>query len=263
MKYVAFTADTEAYFCPPSFESWQGVFTMDIVRVCQEKGVPFTWLVICDRERDPREFREIDAMMKTVWPARKDVDEFGIHVHLKWFINDSPDDDESFKLPERRLAFMKAALARRGELGMAAPASFRYGGGDMQAKFYRVEDLELLHSSGVRNFLFPHELSDFQGLEDIEHCGNGVWRARDMTDITVFRGPRSSMELDTSEMIARMDAGLAESDYITVSCHDYTAAVPGNLAAAVDHLRDACECEIVTVSRIGELIRSGEVNNEF
>lgn len=263
-KYMALTADTEAYFCPPAFEHWQGVFTMEMVRACEELGVPFTWLVICDRERYPREFREIDAVSKTVMPVRGE-DEFGIHVHLRYFINDTPEDDESWREPARRLAFMRAARERREEKGLPAPVSFRYGGGDMQAKFYLADDFEFLHAYGVRNWLFPHELTDVQGLEpeDVEHCGNNVWRVSGMEGVTLYRGPRSSMEMETAEMLRRIDDGLERSDYITVSCHDYTAAVPANISAAVRHARDRYDCEFVTVGRIGELIRSGDVRNEF
>ncbi len=265
-KYIAFTADTEAYFCPPSFTNWQGVFTMDIVRVCEKENIPFTWLVICDRERKPREFREIDAMMKTVWPLRKGIDDFGIHAHFNYFINDTP-GDEVWKRPERRIEFLHAALARRKEVQMPAPVSFRYGGGDMRDKFYLDCDLRILHSAGVRNFLLPrdHSLSDFQGLaeSEIHHRSNNVWKVRDMEGITLFRGPGSSMELPTDEMLRRIDDGLAKADYITVTCHDYTAVVPSNLSAAVAHLRQKYDCEFVTIARIGELIRAGKLKNEF
>ena len=264
-KYIAFTADTEAYFCPPSFKSWQGIYTMDIVRACEKEKVPFTWLVVCDRERQPREFREIDAMMKTVWPRRKGIDEFGIHTHFNYFINDT--DDEVWKQPERRLAFAKAALARRDELGMPAPLSFRYGGGDMQARFYLDDDLEMLHSAGVRNYLLRHKhhLTDFQGLaeSEIKHLSNNVWQVRDMKDITLLRGPGSNMELPTDEMLARIDTGLANADYIIITCHDYDAAVPANLSAAISHIRAKYNCQFTTITKIGELIRAEKLNNEF
>ncbi|MHC4394808.1 MAG: hypothetical protein ACYS1A_04065 [Planctomycetota bacterium] len=265
-KYIAFTADTEAYFCPPSFEHWQGIYTMDIVRVCEKENVPFTWLVVCDRERQPREFREIDAMMKTVWPTRKGIDEFGIHVHFNYYINDTP-GDEVWKQSARRLTFAKVALAYRDELGMPAPLSFRYGGGDMRARFYLDDDLELLHSAGVRNYLLRHKhnLTDFQGLteSEIKHLGNNVWQVRDMKDITIFRGPGSNMELPTNEMLRRIDHGLSNADYIIITSHDYDAAVPANLSAAVRHLHSKYNCEITTIARIGELIRAGKLNNEF
>ncbi|MFC1582264.1 hypothetical protein ACFL4W_01875 [Planctomycetota bacterium] len=264
MKYVAFTADTEAYFCPPSFTGWQGVYTMDIVRVCEAEDIPFTWLIICDREKKPREFREIDAVMKTVWPSRQGIDEFGIHTHFKHFINDKP-DDFVWELPERRKAFLEAALKHREKLGMPAPLSFRYGGGDSQAQFYLDMDVELLHAAGVRNFLIRCPLSGFKGLDkdELTHKGNNVWQARDMDDITVFSGPSSSMELETDEMIRRIDEGLAVSDYITVTCHDYTAVVPGNLTAAARHIRENHEARFVTINGIGEHIREGAVSNEL
>jgi len=274
-KYIALTADTEAYFCPPEFEGWQGVFTTDIVRACEETGVPFTWLVICDRESrggQPREFREIDAVAKTLLGARGtrgEVDEFGLHVHFRYFINDTPDDDESWRDASRRVAFVKAARLRREQMGIPAPVSFRYGGGDMQARLYLAEEFELMHAWGVRNWLLPggaggHELAEFQGFspDEIEHAGNNVWSVRGMEGVTVFRGARSSMELETAEMIRRIDDGLERSDYVVVSCHDYTAAVPANLAAAVGHARERYDCEFVTVGRIGELIRAGELRNE-
>jgi len=265
-KYIAFTSDTEAYFCPPSFTSWQGIFTMDIVRVCEKENIPFTWLVICDRERKPREFREIDAMMKTVWPLRKGIDDFGIHTHFNYFINDKPGDDV-WKIPARRIEFLHAALAHRKEVKMPAPVSFRYGGGDMREKFYLDCDLRILHSAGVRNFLLPHahSLYDFQGLaqSQIHHKGNNVWKVEDMEDITIFRGPGSSLELPTGKLLQQIDDGLAKADYITVTCHDYTAIVPSNLAAAVQHARSKYNCEFVTIARIGELIRAGKLKNEF
>jgi len=265
-KYIAFTADTEAYFCPPSFTSWQGIFTMDIVRVCQKENIPFTWLVICDRERKPREFREIDAMMKTVWPLRKGIDDFGIHTHFNYFINDKPGDDV-WKIPARRIEFLHAALAHRKEVKMPAPVSFRYGGGDMRDKFYLDCDLRILHSAGVRNLLLPraHSLYDFQGLaqSQIHHRGNNVWKVGDMEDITIFRGPGSSLERPTDQLLQQIDDGLAKADYITVTCHDYTAIVPSNLAAAVQHARSKYNCEFVTIARIGELIRAGKIKNEF
>lgn len=265
-KYIAFTCDTEAYFCPPSFEHWQGVFTMDMVRVCEKEKIPFTWLIICDRERSPREFREIDAMMKTVWPLRRDIDDFGIHVHFNYFINDTP-GDEVWKIPARRIAFLKAALAHRKEVSMPAPLSFRYGGGDMRVGFYLIDDFRLLHSAGVRNYLLPlaHDLTDIQGLDKsrIKHCSNNVWQVNDMQDITLFRGPRSSLELPTDELLRQIDDGLARADYVTVTCHDYTAVVPPNLSAAVHHVRRKYDCEIVTIARIGELIRAGKIKNDF
>jgi hypothetical protein len=265
-KYIAFTCDTEAYFCPPSFESWQGVFTMDMVRACEKENIPFTWLVICDRERDPREFREIDAMMKTVWPLRKGIDDFGIHTHFNYFINDIP-GDEVWKIPERRIAFLKAALARRQEVKMPAPVSFRYGGGDMRVGFYLIEDIRLLHSAGVRNYLLPlaHDLSDIKGLEEsqMKHRGNNVWQVEDMEDITLFRGPRSSLERPTNQLLQQIDDGLTKADYITVTCHDYTAIVSSNISAAVRHARSKYDCEFVTIARIGELIRAGKIKNEF
>ena len=71
------------------------------------------------------------------------------------------------------------------------------------------------------------------------------------------------MEASTEDMIKGIDQGLIGSDYILIGCHDYTAIVPGNLQAAIDHLKSSYQCEFVTVSDIGERIRSGILKNEF
>ena len=119
----------------------------------------------------------------------------------------------------------------------------------------------------MRNYLLRHKhnLTDFQGLaeSEIKHLGNNVRQVRDMKDITLLRGPGSNMELPTDEMLARIDAGLANADYIIITCHDYAAAVPANLSAAVRHLRGKYNCEFTTIAHIGELIRAGKLNNEF
>jgi len=80
-KYIAYSTDTEAYFMPRDFEHFQGEFTGQIVDVCREANIPFTWLIVVDKEHS-----EVSTFSEKVFPIRREVDEFSLHAHFKWFI---------------------------------------------------------------------------------------------------------------------------------------------------------------------------------
>ena len=86
-KYIAYSTDTEAYFMPRDFEHFQGEFTGQIVDVCREANIPFTWLIVVDKEHS-----EVSKFSEKVFPIRREVDEFSLHAPFKWFIMDTPDD---------------------------------------------------------------------------------------------------------------------------------------------------------------------------
>lgn len=267
-KYVAFTADTEAYFCPPSFEGWQGVYTQDMVDICEAEGVPFTWLIIIDRENERGEYREIDAMAKVVYPRRKGIDEFSIHTHFEWFVLDEEGENaevrKAYRDVERRLKFLEGAKKRRDKVGLPNPVTVRYGGSISRNEYYLIEDFKYLYDElGVRNWCFGKDPSTIRGITECEEIGNGVWRIDGGREITIIRSRGGWMQDARADMLADIDSNMEKLDYLIVGCHDYVKAVPDNLQAAIEHIRGKYDVEFVTIGRIGELIRAGEVDNSI
>ena len=119
-KYVAFQADTEAAFTSLAFGDFQGVYSPDIVGVCEEHDVPYTWLIIVDGNHT-----EARYIAREVYPKRKGVDEFSIHAHFKWFVMNYRFEHETFRLPERRTAFLQEAKQAREDLGLVGPTVYR------------------------------------------------------------------------------------------------------------------------------------------
>jgi hypothetical protein len=142
------------------------------------------------------------------------------------------------------------------------PRSFRYGGGDSMDNLYFVEDLEILCDGfGIRNFLFnPDRLEGVKGLTRAEHKGNNVWIIDGGREITLL-STCVYLDKDEQTVLSAIDERLASADYAIIGSHDYREAVPRHLAAAIEHLNDRYNVEYVTVDRIGELVRRGEIIN--
>jgi hypothetical protein len=256
-KYVAFSADTEAYFMPGDFEHFQGEFTRQIMEVCRETNIPFTWLIIVDREH-----LEVRTFSKKLFPFRKDLDEFSLHAHFKWFIMDNDDDFSSFKILDRRMEWLKDAKADIEKAGLPMPLTFRYGGADSTDKYYCIEDLIYLHDElGIRNYLFsPARLPGVIGISRYEEKGNGVW---------IIDGDREITLLDTciyldeeiGTIISAVDKRLDSADYTIIGSHDYRKVVPNHLKKTIKHLNASFNIEYVTINKIGDLVRQGEIRN--
>ena len=258
-KYIAFSSDTEAYFTPRDFESFQGEFTPQIVEVCREFNVPYTWLIVVDKEHI-----EVRTFAQKIFPVRKDIDEFSLHVHFKWFIMDSPDDFESFKIVERRMKWFKDAKAEIEKAGLPMPLSFRYGGGDSNDRFYCIEDLIFLSDEfGIRNYLFsPDRLPGVIGITRHEHKGNNVWIIDGGREITLL-STCVLLDEDKESIITAIDQRLLSADYAIISNHDYREVVPGHMNMAIEYLNAHYDIEYVTISRIGEMVRNGEIRNNW
>ncbi len=258
-KYVAFSTDTEAYFMPRDFEHFQGEFTRQIIEVCDNFDVPFTWLIVVDKEHT-----EIQDMAVKVLPDRRDIDEFSLHVHYKWFIMDDPDDFKSFKIVERRLNWLREAKTEIERAGMPMPLSYRYGGGDSQDSLYYIEDLKFLCDElGIRNFLFsPDRLESIMDIQRYDHKGNHVWIIDGGREITLLS---TCVYLDEDEetILNAIDQRLKSADYAIIGSHDYREIVPGNMSKAIEYLNANYDVEYVTIDRIGELVRSGVIRNEW
>ncbi len=258
-KYVAFSTDTEAYFMPRDFEHFQGEFTGQIIEVCDKFDVPFTWLIVVDKEHT-----EIRDMSKKVLPERKDIDEFSLHVHYKWFIMDDPDDFSSFKIVDRRMDWLREAKSEIEHARMPMPVSYRYGGGDSNDSLYYMEDLLFLCDEfGIRNFLFsPTRLKNVIGMTRHEHKGNNVWTIDGGRDLTLL-STCIYLDEDKEGILSAINQRLQSADYAIIGSHDYREVVPVHMTAAIEYLNANYNVEYVTIDRIGELVRKGEIRNEW
>ncbi len=258
-KYIAFSSDTEAYFTPRDFENFQGEFTPQIIEVCRKFNIPFTWLIVVDKEHV-----EVRTFAKQVFPIRKEIDEFSFHVHFKWFIMDSPDDFESFKIVDRRMKWFKDAKAEIEKAGLPMPLSFRYGGGDSNDRYYCIEDLIFLNDEfGVRNYLFsPDRLPGVIGITRHEHQGNNVWLIDGGREITLL-STCVLLDEDKKSIITAIDQRLTSADYAIISSHDYREVVPEHMNMTIEYLNANYNIEYVTISRIGEMVRNGEIRNNW
>jgi len=258
IKYIAYSADTEAYFMPRDFEHFQGEFTSQIIEVCREFNIPFTWLIVVDQEHT-----EIDSLAIKVFPLRKGIDEFSLHAHFKWFIMDSPDDFESFKIVDRRMNWLMEARAEIERAGLPMPQSFRYGGGDSNDTLYYIEDLIYLHDGlGVKNYLFnPDRLPGVIGIRQAQHKGNNVWTIDGGREITLLS---TSVYLDEEldSVITALDQSLENADYAIIGSHDYREVVPKHLKECIEYLNANYKVEYVTIDAIGELVRKGNIRND-
>ena len=258
-KYIAFSSDTEAYFTPRDFENFQGEFAPQIIEVCRKFNVPFTWLIVVDKEHI-----EVRAFAKKVFPLRRDIDEFSLHVHFKWFIMDSPDDFESFRIVERRMRWFKDAKDEIEKAGLPMPLSFRYGGGDSNERFYCIEDLIFLNDEfGISNYLFsPDRLPGIIGITRHEHKGNNVWIIDGGREITLL-STCVLLDEDRKSIITAIDQRLKSADYAIISSHDYREVVPDHMSMAIKYLNANYNIEYVTIGRIGEMVRKGEIRNNY
>ena len=109
----------------------------------------------------------------------RDIDEFSLHVHYKWFIMDDADDFKSFKIVERLLSTC----------------------------IYLDEDEEAILSA--------------------------------------------------------INQRLRSHDYAIIGSHDYREAVPVHMTGAIEYLNAHYDVEYVTIDRIGELVRSGKISNDW
>lgn len=257
-KYVAFQADTEAAFTSEDFGDFQGVFTPDIVQVCEKHGVPYTWLIIVDKDGT-----EADYIAREIYPHRKNVDEFSIHVHFKWFVMERRFEHETFRIPEKRLAFLREARKVRDELGLPHPRTFRYGGGDSQDRYYHIQDFVfLVDELGVRNFMMSADrLPDIVDITDHRHLENNVWAIDGGRELTLL-STTVYLDLDTDKVVTAVDDRLTNADYAVIGCHDYRAIVPPNMDVAIGHIREKFpNVRFVTSDEIGDLVRAGKIEN--
>jgi len=257
IKYVAYSTDAEAYFMPRDFGQFQGEFTDQIIDVCSEFNIPFTWLIVVDKEHV-----EIADVATKVYPRRKGRDEFSLHAHFKWFIMDSPDDFESFKIVDRRMEWLKDAKVEIENTGLPMPLSFRYGGGDTNDTLYYIEDLIYLHDElGVRNYLLdPGRLAGVIGITRSDQKGNNVWTIDGGREITLL-STCVYLDEDMDVIIPAIDKRLETADYAIIGSHDYQEVVPVHLKKSMEYLNANYTVEYVTVDRIGEMVRSGEIKN--
>jgi hypothetical protein len=257
-KFVAFSADTEAFFMPRDFKDFQGEFTRDIADVCAKNNIPFTWLIVIDKEHV--ETRRVAA---EVFPARKGIDEFSIHGHFKWYIMDTPRDFASFKKLDRRLAWLAGGKKAAADAGLPRPRTFRYGGADSSDKQYYVEDfIFLIDELGVRNFMCtPERLQGVIGLTQCEEKGNGLYTLNGGRSVTLIR---DCVYLDRpeAEVLKTVDEHLAKYDYAVIGCHDYFQCVPANLAATIAHLNAQYDVTYLTIDQLGDRIRAGTLKND-
>lgn len=258
IKYIACSADTEAYFMPRDFEHFQGEFTSQIVEVCSEFNIPFTWLIVVDQEHT-----EIATLAEQVYPLRKGIDEFSLHAHFKWFIMDSPDDFESFKMVDRRMNWLMEARAKIENAGLPMPKSFRYGGGDSNDTLYYIEDLIYLHDElGVKNYLFnPDRLPGVIGIGKVQHKGNNVWTIDGGREITLL-STCVYLDEELDSIITALDQSLEKKDYAIIGSHDYREVVPKHLKQSIEYLNANYKVKYVTINAIGEMVRKGKIRNE-
>jgi hypothetical protein len=258
-KYIAFSTDAEAYFMPRDFEYFQDEFTGQIIEVCDKFDVPFTWLIVVDTEHT-----EIRDMAEKVYPGRRDIDEFSLHVHYKWFIMDDADDFKSFKIVERRRNWLREAKSEIEKAGMPMPLSYRYGGGDSNDSLYYIEDLFYLSDEfGIRNFLFsPTRLKEVIGITRSEHKGNNVWIIDGGREVTLL-STCIYLDEDGVAILKALEQRLQSADYAIIGSHDYREVVPGHMKKVIEYLNENYEIEYVTIDRIGELVRNGEIRNDW
>lgn len=259
LKYIAFSADTEAYYTPKWFKNYQGIYTEDMIKVCRKYDIPFTWLMMVERRR-----LEVQNMAEKHYPERKDIDEFSIHTHFT-FIKDHKDDKESYKIIERRIEFMSGAKSELIRLGLPMPKSVRYGYDASRVKYYPIEDfIYFTDSLTVENFfVHPEVIPTIIGIENYRNTGNNVWEFNGGRKLTLLQ-TCSSFEKEKKQLFEDIDSRLATSDYANISCHDYRKNVPGHMKKVVNYLNKNYDVKYVTVHEIGELIRQGKIeNNEF
>jgi hypothetical protein len=203
-------------------------------------------------------------MAVKVLPDRRDIDEFSLHVHYKWFIMDDADDFTSFKIVERRKNWLRDAKYEIEKVGLPIPLSYRYGGGDSQDSLYYIEDLKFLSDElGIRNYLFsPTRLKNVIGITHYKHKGNNVWRVDGRRELTLLS---TCIYLDEPEetVLNAVDNRLQSADYVIIGSHDYRKVVPGNMSKTIEYINANYDVEYVTIDRIGELVRSGEIRNDW
>ncbi len=257
VKYVAFSADTEAYFTPVNFEQFQGEYTSEIIKVCELHDIPFTWLIIVDKHHV-----ETRAMAEKHYPLRKHIDEFSLHAHFKWFIMSHSDDFESFKMPENRIQWLTDAKNAIKHAGLPKPRTFRYGGGDSQANFYHIEDIKfLIDKLGIRNFLFSEEnLQNVIGIGSVTHLHNNVWEIDGKRKVTLL-STCVYLDVDEEVVIRKIYERLDSADYAVIGCHDYRKNVPVNMHKAIEAINEKYSVRYVTIDQLGKLIRKGKVKN--
>jgi len=244
---------------PRDFEHFQGEFTGQIIEVCDIYDVPFTWLIVVDKE-----YTEIRDMAEKVLPGRRDIDEFSLHVHYKWFIMDEDDDFRSFKIIERRMDWLRDAKAEIENAGMPKPLSYRYGGGDSNDSLYYVEDLLFLCDEfGIRNFLFsPTRLKNVIGITRQKHKGNNVWTIDGGRELTLL-STCIYLDEDKEAILTAINQRLLSADYAIIGSHDYREVVPVHMTAAIEYLNANYDVEYVSIDRIGELVRKGVIRNDW
>jgi len=244
---------------PRDFEHFQGEFTGQIIEVCDKFDVPFTWLIVVDKEHT-----EIQDMSVNVLPERKDIDEFSLHVHYKWFIMDNADDFKSFKVVERRMEWLREAKAEIENAGMPMPLSYRYGGGDSNDSLYYVEDLLFLSEKlGIRNFLFsPTRLKNVIGITRQKHKGNNVWTVDGGRELTLL-STCIYLDEDKEAILTALNQRLLSADYAIIGSHDYRELVPVHMTAVIEYLNANYDVEYVTIDHIGDMVRKEEIRNEW
>lgn len=257
IKYVAYSTDAEAYFMPRDFGQFQGEYTSQIMDVCKEFSIPFTWLIVVDKEHT-----EVSTVASKVYPLRKGMDEFSLHAHFKWFIMDSPDDFESFKIVDRRMAWLKDAKHEIENAGLPKPLSFRYGGGDSNDTLYYIEDLIYLHDElGVRNYLLdPDYLPGVKGITQFAQKGNNVWTIDGGRELTLL-STCVYLDEDLDKILPAIDERLETADYAIIGSHDYRELVPIHLKKSIEYLSANYNVEYVSVDDIGEMVRKGKIQN--
>ena len=259
-KYIAFCCDLESpYTEAVGFGPSKGIFSRGMVKVLAKyPDVPYTWMILRDKDA-----LVINYYAKEIHPVRKHIDETALHIHYKWYIQDRRGDMRSWKIEPRRIAWMREALAQYKRLGLPLPKTFRPGGGDSKENLWYLSDFKVLYDEiGVRNYLMGARVfGAIKGNTEHKSLGNGMWRIDGDRTLTTLR-TSVSLEREEAEMLKTLDDRLAKASYALITCHDYNPVVPGNLEKMIRHIKAKHpDAKFVTISKIADLIRAGNIKN--
>ena len=116
---------------------------------------------------------------------------------------------------------------------------------------------------GIRNYLFsPDRLPGVIGITRHEHKGNNVWIIDGEREITLL-STCVLLDEDKARIVTAIDQRLKSADYAIISNHDYREVVPEHMNMAIEYLNANYNIEYVTIDRIGEMVRNGEIRNNW
>jgi len=71
------------------------------------------------------------------------------------------------------------------------------------------------------------------------------------------------LDEDNEPIITAIDQRLKLANYTIIGSHDYREVVPEHMNITIEYLNAHYNIEYVTINRIGEMVRNGEIRNNW